>query len=198
MACNGHVSSTGCHGHTLTGCVGHINSCGGHSGYYPSRAVAFTNNVADSGDIIDYENELNELRDELNYEASRRGLTNLLIPVFDQPVDALEIRTMRDTYVSITGNCADTPISDADIVTGELIRPITVESMLEGFIDWASNCTCNCNYSCTCNCNYCACDCDYCTCQCAYACTCDCNHACICDCYYVTSYVPSGCYSHKN
>ena len=104
----------------------------------------------------------------------------------DNPIEAAEVKALRDLYSDITRKQIVNPFSDNEIGVGDIIRASTIETMKDGLVAEAATCACDCNYACTCDCNYaCTCDCNYaCTCDCNYACTCDCNYACTCDCNY--------------
>ena len=104
----------------------------------------------------------------------------------DNPIEASELRAIRDLYLDLTIQAAASPITNTQILSGQPVLATTTETMKDGIVDDASTCVCDCNYACTCDCNYCTCDCNYCTCDCNYACTCDCNYACTCDCNYCT------------
>ena len=221
MACTGHTGGTEvhtctCHGHTggtevdnctcyghsgttethSCTCHGHTNSCPSHGGYVPATTISFTNVNVVTGEVIDLQDGITELLSKLNTEATRRHNvfgTNPISLALDNPVEATELRAIRDLYLTLVGGTAASPITNTQIAAGQPILASTTETMKDGLVADAGTCqcncnycTCNCNYACTCNCNYaCTCNCNYnCTCNCNYACTCNCNYACTCNCNY--------------
>jgi hypothetical protein len=165
--CNGH--SGGTEQDTCT-CYGHTGSCSSHSGYVPAVTITFTNETVSPGEEIDAQEAIHELLSKLNDEANRRHDalgTNPISLTLDNPIEAAEVRAIRDLYIDITGNANTSPISNTQIAAGQPVLASTIENMKDGLVADAADCRCDCNYSCTCNCNY------DCTCNCNYTCTCD-------------------------
>ncbi len=181
MACEGHSNLIGT-------CITHTNSCGAFYGYVSSRTITFINGDVQEGEVIDLEDEIHELLQELNNEATRRspivGSPTPIGNILTQPIQSSQIRSVRDLFIDLLDISAQSPYSDVEIAPTIVIENETIESMKDGIISDSSICVCDCNYSCTCECNYsCTCVCNYCACDCNY-CTCNCNHACQCNCAY--------------
>lgn len=103
----------------------------------------------------------------VNAERTRRrgGISPLFPTANDIYIEAADLNAMLPVLAGITYPYTATAPT---VATGEIIRAIHINAVIDDIIAAGAVCVCNCNY-CACNCNYCTCDCNY-------ACTCNCNY----------------------
>ena len=152
------------------------------------------------GTVVD-DAEFTTVRDSINAEFTRRGLSTSSWIGYVDPIDADVYNEMRNELNTKLGGVtppSPAPSLGGTVAVGEVIKasghsPASMNDLIEHLDEWKVACICDCNY-CTCDCNYCTCDCNYCTCDCNY-CTCDCNY-CTCNCNYCTcncNHCPCNC-----
>ena len=123
------------------------------------------------GNLIKDTEEFTVVRDSINAEFTRRGLsTTTWTEPYDNPIDDAVYNEMRNALNDKLGGVtppSPAPSLGGTVAAGEVIKasghsPASMNDLIEHLDEWKVACICDCNY-CTCDCTYCTCDCKYCT-----------------------------------